>query len=442
MKKNIKKESKIKKEVVRFMVATMCVTSMAKAGAFPTLFNTPSSVVEASENGKSLKAPTNVVVTPKNPFSVTITFDKVSGANQYWIFVTDNSGETVKKIAATNKMTITKLKANSTYSYQVQAVYKKGKSTTTSNLSETVVYKNGKIPASEITSTQLVDRTDGKKNCLISYTPLSYMKSMYVYMSTDGSTYEKVSQNGAAAKSALVCGLEEGQTYYFKIRAYNKIDKKVIYSVYSEVVTVTISSSQPEEIGETSTTETPVTEVPTTEVPTTDVPVTDLPTVEQPTTEEPTTEEPVAQLTDEELIAQDGRPQAGNTYETHVMAYEVLELMNAERVRLGHNPCTMDPRYLQVAEIRAKEITILYSHQRPNGGNWYSTFKELGYKPGGAGENLVWGRKSAEGFYNAWKTSGGHYRNMTNKNYKYVGIYIYENPENGQLYAAMLLGTK
>ncbi|MBE5941565.1 MAG: CAP domain-containing protein [Lachnospiraceae bacterium] len=41
--------------------------------------------------------------------------------------------------------------------------------------------------------------------------------------------------------------------------------------------------------------------------------------------------------------------------------------------------------------------------------------------------------------YNIWENSPGHYRNMTNNTYKYLGIYIYQNPVNGHYYAVQKL---
>ncbi|MBE5941563.1 MAG: hypothetical protein E7264_03370 [Lachnospiraceae bacterium] len=385
-----------------------------------------------------LTAPQNVSVSSETPFSVTVSFDEVEDANQYWVYYTDYWGETVKEVTDSNSITITGLNANAKYIYQVQAAYVKDEKVTTSELSSEVTYVNPKVGIPQVSSTDLYVEEDGSADCVLTYTPIDYMKYVYVYQSEDGVSYEKVTQNDATATSVVVEGLGAGKTYYFKIRMYQKINTSVVYSVYSDVVTVTVPSTDTgnEEGGDTDNAEA------TTEQSTTETATTEQITTEEPTTEVPTTEAPVEQPSDAELIEQDGRPQAGNTYAAHIMAYEILDLMNEERVRVGSDPCTMDPRYLQVAAIRAQEITILYSHQRPNGGNWYSAYTDLGYRPGSAAENIVWGYRTSTGFYNAWKNSGGHYRNMTNYNYKYVGIYIYQNPENGHYYAVQNFAKK
>ncbi len=385
-----------------------------------------------------LTAPQNISVTSETPFSVTVRFDEVEDANQYWVYCTDKWGEGVKEVTDLNSITITGLKANARYTYQVQAVYVKDEKVTTSELSSEVTYVNPKVGISQVSSADLYVEEDGSADCVLTYTPIDYMKYVYVYQSEDGVSYEKVTQNDATATSVVVEGLGAGKTYYFKIRMYQKINTSVVYSVYSDVVTVTVPSTDRgnEDDGDADNTEA------TTEQSTTETATTEQITTEEPTTEVPTTEAPVEQPSDAELIEQDGRPQAGNTYAAHIMAYEILDLMNEERVRVGSDPCTMDPRYLQVAAIRAQEITILYSHQRPNGGNWYSAYTDLGYRPGSAAENIVWGYRTSTGFYNAWKNSGGHYRNMTNYNYKYVGIYIYQNPVNGHYYAVQNFAKK
>ena len=385
-----------------------------------------------------LTAPQNISVTSETPFSVTVRFDEVEDANQYWVYCTDKWGEGVKEVTDSNSITITGLKANAKYIYQVQAAYVKDEKVTTSELSSEVTYVNPKVGIPQVSSTDLYVEEDGSADCVLTYTPIDYMKYVYVYQSEDGVSYEKVTQNDATATSVAVGGLGAGKTYYFKIRMYQKINTSVVYSVYSDVVTVTVPSTDTgnEDDGDADNTEA------TTEQSTTEAATTEQITTEDPTTEVPTTEAPVEQPSDAELIEQDGRPQAGNTYAAHIMAYEILDLMNEERVRVGSDPCTMDPRYLQVAAIRAQEITILYSYQRPNGGNWYSAYTDLGYRPGSAAENIVWGYRTSTGFYNAWKNSGGHYRNMTNYNYKYVGIYIYQNAVNGHYYAVQNFAKK
>ncbi len=385
-----------------------------------------------------LTAPQNISVTSETPFSVTVRFDEVEDANQYWVYCTDKWGEGVKEVTDLNSITITGLKANVRYTYQVQAVYVKDEKVTTSELSSEVTYVNPKVGIPQVSSTDLYVEEDGSADCVLTYTPIDYMKYVYVYQSEDGVSYEKVTQNDATATNVAVRGLGAGKTYYFKIRMYQKINTSVVYSVYSDVVTVTVPSTDTGNEGDGDADNTEA----TTEQSTTEAATTEQITTEEPTTEVPTTEAPVEQPSDAELIEQDGRPQAGNTYEAHIMAYEILDLMNEERVRVGSDPCIMDPRYLQVAAIRAQEITILYSHQRPNGGNWYSAYTDLGYRPGSAAENIVWGYRTSTGFYNAWKNSGGHYRNMTNYNYKYVGIYIYQNPENGHYYAVQNFAKK
>ncbi|MBO5425822.1 MAG: hypothetical protein J6A25_09945 [Lachnospiraceae bacterium] len=477
MKKNIKKESKrikVKRGLARFMFAVMSVTTLTNAGAFPTIFGNPAKVVQAEETNIELATPTNVTVKQSNPFRVVVSWDAVEGASSYRICYTDENGNTQEKKTSSTKKGIY-LEPDTTYTYQVSAVLHEDlKFVTESKMSEPITLRNEKIMTPEITNAKCGIRGDGVEICILWHNAPSYMTRHYFYMSTDGVNFEKVYQNGAGTPNTPISGihLEEGETYYFKMISHYDYEAIGVehYSDYSEVFTFTVPYKEPKDetpvteeptteeptteapateeptteapVTEEPTTEEPTTEAPVTEEPTTEAPVTEEPTTEEPTTEEPTTEEPEVELTDEELIKLDGRPQAGNTYEAHMMAYGVMELMNEERVRLGYEPCIVDSRYLQATAIRAQEITISYSHTRPNGQTWYTVFSETGFRPGSAGENLVWGRKSAESFYEAWRRSAGHYRNMTNKNYKYVGVYIYENPENGHFYAALLAGKK
>lgn len=84
----------------------------------------------------------------------------------------------------------------------------------------------------------------------------------------------------------------------------------------------------------------------------------------------------------------------------------------------------MDSTLLEIASIRAREIVTLYSHTRPDGSSWSTLIRGYIKYPGVCGENIVWGYRTAAGFYGAWYKSNGHLKNMINPNYYYVGIYI------------------
>lgn len=108
--------------------------------------------------------------------------------------------------------------------------------------------------------------------------------------------------------------------------------------------------------------------------------------------------------------------------------YEVLSLVNQERVRNGLDKLTWGDTCAEAAEIRAREQVELYSHTRPDGTPWStacvepsanSTYTE--------GENLVVGNSavSPESAVAAWMNSETHRQNILNPAYTKLAVGFY-----------------
>lgn len=114
--------------------------------------------------------------------------------------------------------------------------------------------------------------------------------------------------------------------------------------------------------------------------------------------------------------------------------YEVLSLVNQERVRNGLDKLTWGYTCADGAEIRAEEIKTLYSHTRPDGSPWSTACAE---PDSGAsyvkGENLVVGSSavSPETTVAAWMNSEKHRENILNPTYTKlaVGFYFDQNSQ-------------
>ena len=105
-------------------------------------------------------------------------------------------------------------------------------------------------------------------------------------------------------------------------------------------------------------------------------------------------------------------------------AIKILKLVNIERAKAGCKPLKLSRELYRPASIRAKEITKLFSHTRPNGLPFSSTFYGIDYNI--VGENIAAGQTSCEMVMKQWMDSPGHRANILNKKYKYLGIgYIY-----------------
>ena len=106
-------------------------------------------------------------------------------------------------------------------------------------------------------------------------------------------------------------------------------------------------------------------------------------------------------------------------------AVEILRLVNIERKKAGVKPLKLSRELLRPAARRAREITKLFSHTRPNGESFDSAFYGIDYKV--VGENIAAGQTSCEMVMQQWMDSPGHRANILNKKYKYLGVgYLYD----------------
>ena len=101
---------------------------------------------------------------------------------------------------------------------------------------------------------------------------------------------------------------------------------------------------------------------------------------------------------------------------------EAINLTNIERVKAGVHEFTVEKNAATSAKIRSDEITVLYSHTRPDGSTCFTVFAEVGVKYLSAGENIASGQKTPEEVIAAWMNSDGHRGNMLNPKFKYIGI--------------------
>lgn len=112
--------------------------------------------------------------------------------------------------------------------------------------------------------------------------------------------------------------------------------------------------------------------------------------------------------------------------------YEVLALVNQERVRNGLSRLTWGDTCAEAAETRAEELVALYSHTRPDGTSWSTACNEPA--EGGVyveGENLVVGNSavSPETTVAAWMNSEKHRENILNPSFTKLAVGFYFDPE-------------
>ena len=98
-------------------------------------------------------------------------------------------------------------------------------------------------------------------------------------------------------------------------------------------------------------------------------------------------------------------------------AWEVLELVNAEREKAGLKPLTLDSQLQEAAMTRAAEAVVYFAHTRPDGsGCWTAGPASM------AGENLAVAQTNPQQVVDAWMNSPSHRANMLHKDYSSIGI--------------------
>ena len=115
-------------------------------------------------------------------------------------------------------------------------------------------------------------------------------------------------------------------------------------------------------------------------------------------------------------------------------AHAVLDIVNKERTALGLDPLQLDVELTETAMQRAAELSVLYSHNRPDGTNCLTAFPTMGFTTWG--ENIAIGYGSAADVMEGWfyserklyeegerdRDKVGHYLNIINPDFKSIGI--------------------
>ncbi len=165
---------------------------------------------------------------------------------------------------------------------------------------------------------------------------------------------------------------------------------------------------------------------------------TDNPTEDQAVEDKPTENKPIKDQVVENKPAED-KPTQNQTEESAKPEKEdtpavsdaeaVLALMNEARAEEGTAALVLDDKLCQAAEIRAKELAELFSHDRPDGSKCFTVLEDIGWNGGyGAlGENIAMGQTTPEIVMNSWMNSSGHRANILNGQFSKVGIARYGN---------------
>lgn len=103
---------------------------------------------------------------------------------------------------------------------------------------------------------------------------------------------------------------------------------------------------------------------------------------------------------------------------------EIVRLVNEERTKRGIAKLSIDNSLMEIADIRAEEITENFSHTRPDGTSFRTLYDDYGLENYSGGENIAMGQKNPEDVMRSWMNSSGHRENILRSHYTSIGIGI------------------
>lgn len=165
---------------------------------------------------------------------------------------------------------------------------------------------------------------------------------------------------------------------------------------------------------------------------------TDPPETEPPETTPAETEPPFTDPPETEV------PEAGNYdasgYSPGSLEYAVAEQINVCRAEAGLEPLLMDGGLSGVASVRAYEVSVSWSHTRPNGRGWQTVLPDYGWDYSAAAEELahVAGFDAAS-VVSKWINADSSKADLLNPELTTIGIGIY-TLEGTIFLAAIIIG--
>lgn len=118
-------------------------------------------------------------------------------------------------------------------------------------------------------------------------------------------------------------------------------------------------------------------------------------------------------------------------YEPNVFAQDLLAGVNQVRAQHGLSELIMDPTMCSLAYVRAQEVSVEWSHIRPNGQTHYTVYTDYGIEwPEMVGENLAnYMLKDADLIVDSWFESEPHRQNILYEDYERAGMAVYYDGE-------------
>ena len=122
-----------------------------------------------------------------------------------------------------------------------------------------------------------------------------------------------------------------------------------------------------------------------------------------------------------------------------VYARQVLEETNKVRAKHGCAPLVMHPKMQKAAMARAKELSVNFSHRRPNGKPGHLIGPEFGVA-GIFTENIAMGQGSPKEVVADWESSSGHLISMLSGDAKTLGVGFYKGDDGVAYWCQLFAG--
>ena len=122
-----------------------------------------------------------------------------------------------------------------------------------------------------------------------------------------------------------------------------------------------------------------------------------------------------------------------------VYARQVLEETNKVRAKYNSAPLVLHPTMQKAAMARAKELSIKYSHTRPNGKPGYLIGPEFGVA-GIFTENIAMGQSSPKEVVADWESSSGHLVAMIDDKANTLGVGFYKGDDGIYYWCQLFAG--
>ena len=405
MKKNI-----LKKFAIAIASTSLALTApvMSDASVFGTIQTVEAATVKTPSTVKL-----NKISSPAYN-KIKISWKKAKNATKYYVYYRKTGTKKWKKIASVKSSATNYTHKSSAkypiiigqkYDYTVKAYNSKAKKTGKYNTKGLSV-KTIPNPATEIS----VAAKNGKVN-------ISWEK-------TNGADkyiiYRKTSPTGKWVKLATVSDTEYTdnnpvvkQDNYYTVRSY--YSKTKTYGNYNQHgIEVYVSAYTP--VVTPKPTEKPATPTPE---PTKKPEPTATPSPSPKPTEKPQPTETPAPTPSPKPVA---NPEQ--------MAQEVIRLTNIERAKHGKAPLQYHAKLQEAAMVRAKEISIKFSHDRPDGRDGLTALGEAGVGCP-SGENIAYGYGTPEAVIAGWMKSDGHRWAMLDATSTHIGVGFYKSSKGG-----------